>query len=396
MTTRILFSALLLSAFVLTTGCRSTQRMIESGNYDETISFTVHKLKGRKKNDEHVRALETAFRKAQRRDLDLAERLATEGRAENWARIHGLHQGIRYRQDLVAPLLPLVSKDGYRAQFEMVDIAAMERDSREKAAEYLYNRATALLERAERGDKRAARDAYQVLCDLENRYYRNYKDKEDLQLKARDLGTSYVLFEVKNQSGQILPRNFADRLMAIGKNELNSEWKSFSFEAQPGVQYDYKAIFRVTRLDASPERMDERRYTDEKEIQDGWDYVLDKRGNVMKDTLGNDIKVPRMVRIRANVVEVHQIKAVRLSGYVEIRDGANDELLDTEDLATEVQFENYASTFFGDERALSQDSRCRIGNRPLPFPATEDMLVQAAERLKPNLRDELRRNRAIL
>ena len=177
---------------------------------------------------------------------------------------------------------------------------------------------------------------------------------------------------------------------------MDSEWKAFYFEPQAGIQYDYKAVFRITRIDASPERVHERRYIDEKEIQDGWDYVLDKRGNVMKDTLGNDIKVPRLVRIRAQIVEVQQTKAVRLAGYVEIRDEARNTLLDTRDLSTEVLFENYASTFMGDQRALTDDSRRRIGNRPLPFPPTEDMLVQAAERLKPNLREELRRSKAIL
>ncbi len=50
----------------------------------------------------------------------------------------------------------------------------------------------------------------------------------------------------------------------------------------------------------------------------------------------------------------------------------------------------------GDQRALSKDSRARIGNRPLPFPPDSDMLMQAADRLKPNIRDELRRSRAIL
>ena len=357
----------------------------------------MQKLQGRKKKkDELVRGLEIAFRKAQAQDLHTVSQLAAEGRPENWARINDIHQCIQDRQRLVAPLLPLVSEKGYKARIELVDIAKMERESREKAAEYLYNKALGLIERGQRGDKNAARDAYSTLLKLEDRYYRSYKDKEQLKRLAREFGTSYVLFEIKNQSPQVLPSAFADRLLAIGKQELDSEWKAFYFEPQAGIQYDYKAVFRITRIDASPERVHERRYIDEKEIQDGWDYVLDKRGNVMKDTLGNDIKVPRLVRIRAQIVEVQQTKAVRLAGYVEIRDEARNTLLDTRDLSTEVLFENYASTFMGDQRALTDDSRRRIGNRPLPFPPTEDMLVQAAERLKPNLREELRRSKAIL
>jgi hypothetical protein len=395
MTTRFLASILFLA--LLFGACRSGQKMIESGDYDAAIDFCVHKLRGKKKKKtEYVQGLELAFQKAQTRDLALAERLSAEDRPENWERVHRIHRGIRERQGLVRPLLPLRSEDGYRAQFELIDIAALERESREKAAEYLYNKAEDLIARGERGDKLAAREAYNTLLDLERRYFRDYKEKTRLMNVARDLGTSYVLFEVKNQSNQLLPRAFGERLLAIGKHDLDSEWKSFHFESKPGEQYDYKAVFRVRNIDVSPERVRERLYTDEKEVEDGWEYVLDARGNVLKDTLGNDLKRKRYTRIRADVVEVYQTKAVRLAGFVEVYDAARNNLLDTRDLGTEILFENYASTFTGDRRALSEESCRRIGNRPAPFPMTEEMLTQAAERLKPGLRDELRRNRAIL
>jgi hypothetical protein len=117
---------------------------------------------------------------------------------------------------------------------------------------------------------------------------------------------------------------------------------------------------------------------------------------VLKDSLGNDIKVPRKVIVRADVLEVFQTKAARLSGLVEIYDAIRGTRLDSKPLSTEILFENYASTFKGDRRALSEESKRRIGNAPMPFPRNEDMLVQAAERLKPNLKEELRRSRVIL
>jgi hypothetical protein len=397
MTTSIrLFAPLFALCFALLS-CQSAQKLVESGDYDSAIEYCVRKLQGKsKKKTEHVQGLERAFQKAQARDLALAEQLAADNRPENWARIHDIHLGIRHRQQKIAPLTPLRSKEGYTARFDFVDIATLERESRQRAAEHLYLRAQNLIAQGERGDKMAAREAYRTLLDLEKRYYREYKDTEALLNQARDLGTSYVLFEVKNQSATVLPRGFAERLMAISKQDLDSDWKSYYFEAKPGVQYDYKAVFKVRNIDISPERVNERNYIDEKEIQDGFDYVLDAKGNVKKDSSGNDIKTPRYVRIRAYITEVFQSKAVRLGGFVEIHDLYRNTLLDIRDLGTEIRFENYASTFTGDERALSEDSRCRIGNRPLPFPLNEDMLVQAAERIKPELRDELRRSKAIL
>ncbi|MFN0175201.1 MAG: hypothetical protein ACKVU0_11180 [Saprospiraceae bacterium] len=387
---------LFLFAFLLSS-CRSAQKYVESGDYDSAIDLCVRKLKGKsKKKLEYVQGLELAFRKAQARDLATIEHLKAESHPERWERVHQIHLDIRSRQNKVAPLTPLVAKNGYRAQFQFVEIAAMERQSREGAAEYLYDQSVILLERAERGDKMAARKAHGMLLDLQKRYYANYRDKDALLGKARDLGTSYVVLEVKNQSGKLLPRGFEERVLAFDKRGLDSEWREFSFEEKSGLHYDYKAVYKVRDLDISPERVQERSYTDEKKIQDGWDYVLDRRGNVMKDTLGNDIKTPRMVFIRAEVLEIHQSKAARIVGSVEIRDARNNNLLETRELATEVIFENYASTFRGDERALSQASKNRLGNRPLPFPHDEDMLVQAADRLKPDVKEELRRSRAIL
>ncbi|MBV6439743.1 MAG: hypothetical protein EPGJADBJ_01395 [Saprospiraceae bacterium] len=393
--TRILVPLFLL-AFVLTS-CQTAQKFVENGDYDGAIEFCVRKLRGKtKKKTELVQGLEAAFRKAQARDLATVQHLMADGRAENWERINAIHRDMAARQRKISPLTPLVSKDGYRAKFDFLDVAALERDSRAKAAEYLYNRAQELIAKGEKGDKLAAREAFRALQELQTKYYRNFRDADQLRNTARDLGTSYVLFEVKNQSDKVLPRTFVDRVMTIGKYELDSEWKAFYFEAEPGVQYDYKAVFRIRQVDISPERVHERAYVDEKEIQDGWDYVLDSRGNVKKDSLGNDIKVPRKVCIHANVLEVYQTKAARLTGVVEIYDAYRNTRLDSHELSTEILFENYASTYTGDRRALSESSKRRIGNSPQPFPRDEDLLVQAAERLKPDLRDELRRNRAIL
>ena len=105
----------------------------------------------------------------------------------------------------------------------------------------------------------------------------------------------------------------------------------------------------------------------------------------------------------AGLIDVYQaarqnestFRAARLTGSVEIYEKQRNNRLDTREVGAEILFEHYASTFQGDQRALSDASRQRIGCAPVPFPLDEDMLVQAAERIKPNLRDELRRSSAI-
>ena len=142
----------------------------------------------------------------------------------------------------------------------MLDIARLESESRQKAAEHLYNQAKELIVKGEQGDKLAARDAYYALCDLETHYYRDYKDKNELLATARDLGTSYILFEMKNQSNTVLPRVFAERLLNIGKQDLDSDWKAYHFKPDPKIPVDYRVVFNIRQIDISPERINERAY----------------------------------------------------------------------------------------------------------------------------------------
>ncbi len=386
------FSIFLLCATLLFASCRSTQKMVERGDYDEAIDFAVRKLRGkRKKSIEHVQGLETAFRKATERDMRFAERLDAANHPENWERVHSIHRKIAARQERIRALLPLRAETGYKAEFMFVRIEDLERESREKAAENLYTRAQSLIGQAEQGDKQAGRDAYALLLDLEKRFFRQYKDKDQLLRTARQLGTVHVLFSIENQSRQILPRSFNDRVLALNPTDLNSEWKRYYFASESAVNFDYRAVLNIRQVDISPERIRERSYTDETEVQDGWNYVLDERGNVRKDTSGNDLKTPRYVRLRANVLEAWQTKAARLTAAIEIYSVNRNARLDSRELGAEILFEHYASTYNGDARALSEQSRCRIGVRPLPFPQDEDMLAQAADKMKPQLRSELQR-----
>ncbi|MEI6408907.1 MAG: hypothetical protein WCR52_05970 [Bacteroidota bacterium] len=386
-----------LFVFVFTlSACQTTQKFVDRGDYDGAIDFCIRKIEGKKnKKTEYVQGLELAFKKAQTRDLATVENLMAANRPEYWERINEIHCNIQYRQEHIMPLTPLRAKDGYTAHFDFVDIAKLENESRTRAAEYLYQEAQTLIVRAERGDRQAARNAYYKLTDLEKRYFRSYRDKDVLKKQARDLGTAKILFEMANSAPRILPAGFNERVMNISKYDLDSEWKSYYFKPEDGTQFDYKVVLNISNIDISPERVHERSYTDEKEIEDGWDYVLDSKGNVLKDSLGNDVKTPRFVRIRADVLEVFQSKATRLGARVEIYDAYKNTLLNSRDLSAEVLFENYASTFQGDRRALSAGSLNRIGNAPQPFPTDENMLMQAADRLKPNLRDELRGNNVI-
>lgn len=389
-------SFLALALALAFSSCRSAQKFVENGDYDRAIDFCVDHLKGKKKKDSDlVMGLEAAFAKAQERDLTRIERLKASGSGESWVEINELYRKIEARQAKIDPLLPLIAKNGHEAEFAFLAAEKLELDSRKRASEHFYGRAESLLKKAETGDRLAAREAYRELGRID-RYFKDYLEKETLKKQARSLGTTHVLFEVENRSVSILPIGFERRLLEFGRRELDSEWLAFHFETAPGLDFDYRAVFKIDRIDVSPERISERSFDETATVQDGWEYVLDQKGQVKKDSAGRDIKQKRFIDVRARVIETVQTKAAQVTGYVEVFEAGKKELLERKNVGAEVVFEHRAATFVGDERALSDETRCRLGSRPLPFPTDSDMLVDAAERLKPNLRDELRRSRAIL
>ena len=377
----------------LASSCRSVKSLEESGDYDRAINLGVHKLSGKsKKSPKVVAALEGAFNKAQDRDMRAINALKEEGREENWERILRISQTISSRQNKVEPLLPLVDKDGYQANFNFIRVEDIKSESKEKTAAYLYERAQRLLQESETsGDKTLAREAYRELVKLTD-IYRNYRDVELLKREAQFRGTSFYLLKVENRSNTILPAQFEDRLTRMSTNEFNSTWREFHLEPQEGVNYDYLTQMMIRQIEVSPEAVKERQYDESKEIEDGFQYVLDSKGNVMKDSLGNDIKVPKKVFIKATVLEIFQRKAAIVSGVMEVVDLRNSNVVKSEPISSEVLFENYASTLIsGDKRALTQQSRNRIGNSPVPFPSNEAMLLDAADQLQPIMRQKLKR-----
>lgn len=382
---------LLLLAFgaFLLPACTSVEKLVDSGNYDEAIRVARNRLEGKKKpNPKYIYAVREALEAANERDLRAADRQKALGASTDWTRVFRNYREIDRRQEAVRPLLPLIDRHGIQAEFKFVRVEGFLTEAREKAANQVYQEALAELTLGRRGDKVAARNAYTLLTRT-NDYLRNYRDINRLLPEAEALGLVYVKLEMDNRTGAYLPRGFERDLLAINPTGMDSRWRRFHLNPQTGVDYDYEAKIAITNVDVSPERVSERAYVDKKEIVDGEEYVLDENGNVAKDSLGNDITRPRRVIIRADVLEIYQTKAAIVTGELQLFDINTRQLVDRRALTAESLFENYASTFRGDRRALSSETRQRLGNRPTEFPPDELLILQAADQLKPILQDKL-------
>ena len=383
---------LLISLVLIFTSCLSPSKLVEMGDYDTAIDVSVQRLSGKKKKKaDIVKALESAFEKATRQDMRIAESLEKEGRPENWERINEIHRGIGRRQAKIEPLLPLIDENGYQAKFQFVRIEDLELKSRENAAEYFYNHAITLLDQAKKGDKQAARDAYSELKQLD-RYYRDYKNRNQLELEALELGAIHILIKSENASNSMLPKNFEQELLQFSTADMETLWRKYYNNPLSRKAFDYIILVKMVNIAVSPEMVKEREYVDYKEIEEGWEYVLDGNGNVLKDSLGNDVKVPKKIFVTADVLEVYQNKVATVSGRIEFLERSTGNILANENITADAIFENYASTYKGDKRALSNDTKNRLGNSPRPFPPSEVLLMQAASILKPVVKQKIASN----
>jgi hypothetical protein len=389
-------TGLYIALWLLLYACYTPAKLLERGDYDAAIQLSVNQLAGKKEKKEvYVAALEESFAKATQRDMERAERLKSSGRPEDWQQVYQIYRGIDARQALIEPLLPLVDRSGKKANFRFVRTDELAKEAREESAAFLYRDALRLMDLARRNrDRNAAREALQQLEKIEQ-YYRSYRDRDALMAEARVLATTFVLVNMENRAPVILPAGLEQEILQLGFGNQQGQWRVFHSSPQEGVRYDFQVTYELLSVEVSPGMVKERQYEDTREVDDGFSYVLDERGNVKKDTAGNDIKIPKTKIIKALVLENYQFKSARLGGRLVFFDNRTNSLVEVQDLGAEAIFENYASTFKGDEKALSEDTRRRIGNRPLPFPSDEYMVLEAARRLKPVLRDKLERTRLL-
>ena len=381
-----------LGLFLLITSCRSIEKMVDRGEYDEAIIFATEKLAGKKnKKTKHVKGLEEAFAKITKRDMNKIDYLNGNARPDNWDEIYSIATVIERRQSRIEPHLPLISKNGYEAQFNFVKTNIIKEKANKGAADFHYNEGLRSLELlSTSGNKRYARNAYKSFIKADKRIA-NYKESNSLIEQSIEAGKVRILVDMINNSNTVVPQRFEEKVRSITVRELNSLWKTFHLNRNNETTYDYTATLLLTDIDVSPEREFIREVNDSKEIKDGWEYLKNDDGSFVIDTTGEKIKVDKIRIITAYVTELQREKAARVVGVLKYKDNINGELLQSRPIEVEAIFTDYASQFRGDRRALCDQNRNRLKRHPLPFPDDLMMIMDASENLKSIFKSELRR-----
>ncbi len=360
--------------------------MVDRGEYDKAIFYAAEKLHGKKrKKTKHVKALEEAFYRVNQRDIDRISYLIAQENPENYDRIYDAYAVILNRQEKISPFLPLVSKDGYMAQFEFVEAASSMIKYGDLATAYHYDRALVSLAEAESGDKLAARRAFDRLQHTD-KYTRHYKDKDALMKRAHDLGKTRVLLQMTNEAPVIMPENFEQHALAMNYAKLNSFWIEYFSGHIGDWPMDYRATLSLEDLHISPESEVVDRHRDEARVEDGFKWI-EKKKEVGQDSLGNTlytiekVKKKKFKKVYADVIHIErhkQAKALASLTYLDLRTG---EVLDVEPIRVTANFEEEGLDFWGDSRALC-GKHIRTKRIVEDFPSDYEMTMIAARHIK--------------
>lgn len=382
-----------ISLFALTsiflTGCFSAQKALQKGNYDVAISKSIKKLKKKNPKDKHILILEEAYEEAVALDLRNIDRLSKNDLVRNWRKVLNLYTQLDYRQHKVVKLLPLyIAQEGRNAGFTMEDYKTQIKTLENNVSEYLYRTATVLLQE---NDKISSRKAYEVLSELKS-LKPNYKDAIALRQTAYNNGKNHILVTVNNRFTAGLPAGFEHNLTNFRLNNNSAKWLVFHQTSFNKPEYNYAVEMVMNDISVSPDLVDDDTYTDKKKVKDGWEYVLDKNGNVKKDSLGNDIKEDKVKWVECDVIETKQFKEAQIYGTLHIYDNITKQLLRSVPVSGTSKFKNSFVHTEGDERALTQDSKNKIKSKFKNFPSDFNLLEQATATLKAAVEDALEDN----
>ena len=377
---------------IIMSGCGSSKKQLERGNYDSAIEKSVKQLRKDRSDKKQIIILEQAYKIANEQDNERVRFLKMEGKPNNWDEIYQVYKRLNDRQTLVRTVTPL--KDGARSvEFPYVDYMQDMVTAKRKAADFYYAHG---LELMKSNIKESYRQAYYEFQRAKD-YVGDYEGINNKILDAKQKGMSRAFVAIQNKSILKFPKEFEDDLLALDLPRLNSEWVEYHTQnLDPNIQYDYIINVNVKNIAVSGDNTMQRDSVIKKEIEDGYTYVLDKKGNVMKDTLGNDIKQKKYKTVQCALVETIQRKSCRIDGDIEVIQMNPNKVLKKDPMGAQSNFENISSRALGDLQALNAQQLERTRSQIVPFPSDIEMVIRCSESLKQAIRGSMQNNKRFI
>jgi hypothetical protein len=221
----------------------------------------------------------------------------------------------------------------------------------------------------------------------------NFKDVRNLMNVARERGLDFVIVSMKNETQKVIPKKLEEDLLNFDTYGLNDLWTVYHASKDPRVQYDFGLELNLRNIQVSPEQVREKEIIKEKEIKDGFTYLLDTKGDQVLDKDDNKIKVDKMVPVRCEIYQFTQFKSAKVTGKVKYVDLNSKQIIQTYPIASEYIFQHRYAQFKGDKRALESSFLDLIRLRVVQFPTNEQMIYDSVQDLKQKLKSIITRNK---
>ncbi|WP_439152367.1 hypothetical protein [Winogradskyella sp.] len=382
---QLLLTTVLLLVLTSCSGRKQIEKAISHGNYDQAISDALRKLENNKdkpRKQDYIVMLEDAYYKVLDKDLNTIKHLKKDGNPEQYKTIYTIYLDLEARQNAIKRVLPL-KINGRTLNLKFNDYSSAIVDYRYRTSDYLIGEGITLLDSE---DKYNARKAYDIFSYIES-INPNFEETRSLMTEAHQKGMDYVHVSIENHTNQFIPLRLEEELLDFNTYGLNQFWTTYHAIADETIDYDFGMQLQLRRINISPERINERQLLREKQIVDGWEYLLDSNGNVAKDSLGNDIKVDKIINVRARFFEVIQTKSTQVMANVVYTGLKQNQVIDNFTIDSGFVFENVFGRYRGDRRALNRNDRQLLRQRQILFPSDAQMVLDSGEDLKLKLKD---------
>jgi len=377
---------------ILLSGCGSSKKQLEKGNYDAAIDKAVKQLRKDPKDEKQITILTQSYKVANDQDNERIRFLKMENRPNSWDEIYLTYNALNNRQSLVRTVTPLLPA-GQASEFAYVDYMPEMVSAKRKAADFYFQHGNELMNN---GIKESYRQAYAEFQRAKD-YVGDYPGIDNKIQEAKYQGMSRVFVSVQNSSIIKFPKEFEQDLLALDLPSLNSEWVEYHTQnLNSNTEYDYFVNVNVKNVAVSPDNTVQNDQVIKRDVEDGFSYVLDKKGNVMKDSLGNDLKQKKYKTLQCAIVETVQTKACRIDGDVEVVQINPNKVLKKDPMGAQSSFENISSRALGDIGALNEQQLARTKSAIVPFPSDIEMVIRCSESLKQAIRGAIQNNRRFI
>jgi hypothetical protein len=376
---------------LLLASCASKKKLMVNQRYDEVIEKCVKSLIKDPGDENDARLLDQAYNLANERDLSRVKYLKQEGNPDTYDELFALYSQLSGRQSRVRTVLP-IKFSGRTVNYTQVDYDTEIINAKKKAADYYYNNGKSLMKE---NLKESYRKAFYQLRRAQEYSGGGYPDAEKMINEARAKGITRALIDIENRTQFRLPNDFINNVLSFNTDNLNSEWVLYYLtDRDRSVQFDYIITINLQYIDVSPDKISSNDQIVKREVDDGFQYALDAKGNVLKDTSGNDIKIRKTKTLSCTLIETLQQKSTFLKGEVEFMSLYPDKkVIKKEPIGAESQFEFHSARAVGDIQALSPEQLKMTQTKPVNFPTDFEMIGRCTETMSNAVRDVVYRNR---